>query len=566
MRSRIDTKTAPLPLAPQGRAAIRPSVRRWARSLSKALIPLIGPPPSPSPQRRLLVLFLDGIGESTLRRAAAEGLTPFLATMRDGRTHRESRAFSGMPSTTTAFQAGLFFGLRHPDIPAFNWRDRGAGRTVRMNAPEDAARMEAQLRSSAGAGLFTGGTSYLSILAGGSPGGLSTAGFGDLRRRLEALGAQAPPNPLSREDGAPRAAPEELPSGLAVPGSLRALRAKIVVHAQTAASLAFRLGTETPGFLARMASFCPSLGSSRHELGFLLNHLGVGTIVSEVAKSAAILDLMRGVPRIFLCLHDFDEHAHRRGPSNATRILPRLDRAVEAMVAIAEEAPNPPDIWILSDHGHIPAVPFERIFGCTLAEWLAGGTDGWSPPLPEELARPQAGASPLEPPLVIDGGNYAHIYLGGSEPWDLERIASRHGLLLARALGCPGVGLVVMRAQGGAVAYSGSRRIDPADAGTLPRGVSPQAARALLIEMERSPSAGDLLLYGSRFGDASIAFSWELSSHGGPSREETETFVLSPVGLEAPPIAHGADLHHLFRRLYVPRDPAGPHEDPAPRR
>ncbi|HEY0839022.1 MAG TPA: hypothetical protein VGD74_02440, partial [Vulgatibacter sp.] len=94
------------------RLSIRPEVRRWARSLARTLVPMV--PRAPASGRRLLVIFIDGVGGTALRRAESAGLLRFLPTLRDGPTHVENRCFSGMPSTTTAFQAGLFYGLQHP--------------------------------------------------------------------------------------------------------------------------------------------------------------------------------------------------------------------------------------------------------------------------------------------------------------------------------------------------------------------------------------------------------------------------------------------------------------------
>ncbi|AKU89797.1 hypothetical protein [Vulgatibacter incomptus] len=536
---------------------IRPAVRRWARSTVRALLPLVRPLP---PQgNRLLLIFVDGVGGSVLRRATNDRLIRFLPSLRDGLGYRESRCFSGMPSTTTAFQAGLFFGQRYPDVPSFSWLDRASGRAVKMNVPADAAIIESRLRESAGPGLLAGGTSYASILAGGSDSPLTTAGIGrfltsqggepsakNARNGLERMFAGLPAAHIARRLHAAQAALRE-------PGDLHA---QGTIHVQTLARLLFRLGLETPGFFATTAAFCPWMGSTRHELRFLFNHLGVGTLVAEASKSLALLDLMRGVPRTFVCLHEFDEFSHRRGPDFAMQTLRRIDESVEALFALAQEVPEPPDVFVITDHGHIPAVPFEKLFGHSLQGWLEGQADGdsipeLSPELTRSLGAPKSiGRSPDSPPTVIDSGNYAHVYLGGGEPWDAARIAEHRPEILARALTCPGIGLVAMRAEGKAIALAGSRLVDPADPATVPRGASPRAVASLLEDLASSPSSGDLLLYGTWFDDACVAFSWELSSHGGPSPEETETFVLHPAGLDLSRVCHGADLYAALHTLY----------------
>lgn len=506
---------------------LRPQTRRWAIATVRELLPLV-PRRRPAGGRRMLAIFVDGLGARILARAARDGSMPFLSALRDGRCTVASQTFSGMPSTTTAFQAGLFYGLPHPDIPAFNWFDRKSGRMLEMNKPADALRVEARVEAEAGPGLMEGGTSYLSILRGGACDRFNTSGVAEI------LENRRPPAPN--------------------PAQLRAMAA---IHAQTALAMAVRLAAETGGFLWEMARFVKWSGASRHEANFLLNHLLVGTLVKEVAQGQAILDLVAGVPRVFLNLHDFDEVSHRRGPEAAEEILLRIDRSIEALYAIAAAVPDPPDVWVFSDHGQIAAVPFEKRYGWKLAEWLRGAGDGAGAP-PKLGARVastlgvSAGDEPGPLPTVVDAGNYAHVYFDGKEPWTGEEIARRRGTVLARLLSCPGVGMVAMRTRDGAVVFAGDRRVDPKDPATVPPAVSPRAVEAILEEMVSSPSAGDLVAWGQWFEGGCVAFSWEWSSHGGPSKEETETFVVHPRDVPIDPghVAHGADLHAIFRTLY----------------
>lgn len=516
-----------LPTEPLDQLPIGPQVRRWATATVRELLPLL-PRGGERPGRRLLALFIDGLGEDLLTRGAHDGTLPFLGALRDSRRTRLSPAFSGMPSTTTAFQAGLFYGLDHPDIPAFGWWDRKARRIVQMNRPADARAIEGRI-SASHKGLMEGGSSYLSILRGGASDRLNTAGAGEILAR-EAL---------------PLPALQDLP-------------ALASIHLQTTMALAARLALETGGFLWEMLRFIGWSRSRRHEANFLLNHLLVGTLLKEVSQGQAILDLVGGVPRVFLNLHDFDEASHRRGPEAARKVLLGIDRTIERLYALAAASPNPPDVWVFSDHGQIPSVPMEKRFGCSLKEWLRGAGDGTGPlpRLPDDLA-PRLGAVPGDGPSgepeVVDGGNYAHIYLGGDEPRDGSEIVEGHQTLLRRLFACPAVGLVALRHGEGALAFGpGGRIIDPDEPHTVPGAVSPLAVRALLDDLVHSPSAGDLVVYGAWLDGGCVAFSWEFSSHGGPSLKEIETFVIHPVALpfELPPIRHGADLHRIFDPLY----------------
>lgn len=487
---------------------------------------------------RLLAIFIDGLPARVFAAAARDGRMRFLGALRDAPGMRETRCFSGMPSSTASFQAGLFYGLPFPDVPAFTWLDRASGRTVRLNKPADASHVEARIASRAhGPGLFAGGSTYLAILAGGAAGHLSTAGI------------------------APVLAGRKLPGP-----DPRRLSPWVKAHGQHALATAARVLIEAALSLPDLANFAARRRTVRHEGNFFLNRVLVGQLLAGASRGEALLDLVHGAPRIFLNFHAYDEMAHRRGPAAAERTLREIDQAIEAVLAVAAACDDPPEPWIFTDHGQLAAVPFARIFGGPLEAWLRGLGDGPGPPprpSPEVLTALGARRTAPPPgplPRVIEGGNYAHVYLGADGPLDGAAVAERHPAVLARALRCPGIGLTAVRssrAKVGAVAFAHGRPVDPADAATLPRGTSGRAVAALLEDLARSPSAGDLVVYGTWFAGSCVAFSWEFSSHGGPSPEETETFVLHPACVPSDPshIAHGADLHRILAARYAPRSP-----------
>src|SRR5690606_17799076 len=113
------------------------------------------------------------------------------------------------------------------------------------------------------------------------------------------------------------------------------------------------------------------------------------------------------------------------------------------------------------DHGQIASEPFERLYGCTFADWVRGAGDGGRPPpeLPPaviEAVGVRPGPPAFEPDLQpVDCGNYGHVYFEPGPPLDARALVERHGRTLARILACPGVGLALMRHDGGALAFAG---------------------------------------------------------------------------------------------------------------
>src|SRR5690606_32920741 len=131
----------------------------FAQSWVRELVPLLGRR-RPAPRRRLFLIFLDGMGGSTLDRAIAEGSMPFLARLIEHPKFRRTTAFSGMPSTTTAFQAGLFDWLRHPDNTGFCWYQPRTDQNPARRTPRHALEVEAERTPRACPGLFRRGATW----------------------------------------------------------------------------------------------------------------------------------------------------------------------------------------------------------------------------------------------------------------------------------------------------------------------------------------------------------------------------------------------------------------------
>ena len=147
---------------------ISPELRQWARASIERIRRVQGPGAAPqssrNSSRKMLIVHLDGVPRALLDEAIASGKMPFFASLVRSGEYSLDSAFWGSPASTPCFQAGLLYGARHPNLPAYNWFDRELGRNVRMNAPKDALEIEKRLGRVAGNSLLSGGgTSYLSL-------------------------------------------------------------------------------------------------------------------------------------------------------------------------------------------------------------------------------------------------------------------------------------------------------------------------------------------------------------------------------------------------------------------
>jgi hypothetical protein len=496
------------------------------------------PGPPPPGRRRLLLLQLDGVSHARLLRALGDGLLPALARRLDEGRLELSRFKSGLPASTPAFQAGLFYG-RAPAVPAFIWYDRRRRRQVRMDRAADAAEVEAALRRS-GPGLLRGGASYFGIFTGG---------------------AAMPRFCLSGMGGAPIPAPAAPALG---PWDVLA---STLVHPVTAARGLARLAVEAGAGLVDGARWTAALGRLRHEPRFLLHRGFVPSVLHELAVQGVLLDLSRGLPVVYADFLAFDEAAHRRGPDApaAREQLPGMDQALGTILSAVEAAPELGyDAYVLSDHGHVPTRPFEQLAGLSLPELVARAERG--EPLPRHLPhlppnRGLAGGRTLGEAgdagvVTAEAGDLGHVYfVRDPGPLPLEAIRARHWRVLAALSASPAVGLLAARGgrRGRAVLRGTVLDLDePADVARLPHP-EPALLAGYLSDLLSLPDCGDLVALGWRGeGRESVAYAWEFGSHGGVAPEDLDCFVAHPpgaggalAGVERP-----SQLHAYFEARY----------------
>jgi len=532
-----------------GREAIEPVQRRlraagWLaeaarlamRGLLRPLADLGRLSPGLRRGRRLVLVQVDGVSRRRLERAMADGWMPALAGRLASGRHVLATSRSGAPASTPAFQAGLFYGVS-PSVPGFVWFDRETRREVRMDHPEDAARVERRLARRA-RGLLRGGTSYFSIFSGGAalPHFCLSGLTGDLELDWYA-----------RHVGARDALASTLSSSIsAARGALR------VVH-------------EAGVGLVDGLRWSLALGRMKHEPRFLAHRVILDAILRELAVQGILLDLSRGIPVVFVDFIGYDETAHRRGPDAeaAQRCLAAIDAALAMIFAAADAAPELRyEVHVLSDHGHVPTLPFESLAGAPLPEFVALADQG--APLPRgPAARTEAGplrgravrAARLDGVAVAEAGDLAHVYfLDDPGPLPLDGLRTRHWRVLAALSASRGVGLLGVR--GGRRGFALVRGdvldlADPADVARLPHP-DPRLLATYLADLLALRESGDVVVQGWRGeGRDIIAYAWEFGSHGGVAPEELECFVAHPAGCAFPfgEVIRPSQLHAWFEGI-----------------
>jgi hypothetical protein len=311
----------------------------------------------------------------------------------------------------------------------------------------------------------------------------------------------------------------------------------------------------------------------------------------------------------------YDEFAHHFGPGSRTAYssIRTFDRRVGEIRRMLRRAPGRPyDLYILSDHGQTPSVPYRVQYGETLGDTIVAavqqgvlvlaGTGDYAPEhqevmdfLVQELEqvseasmRPTRSAGlgigrwlrrqyqlfPLvaesvreahEAQLVVTySSSLAHVYW--SEPReplsfdhirdDPERRALYYFLVAHGGIGC-----VITRMLDGAHVESlrGRALVTPGGELEVISGEDPlehyattPADRRAIAQLAQMRNAGDLVLFGAYDPelDRCICFDDQIGAHGAFGGRQGAPFIMAPRGLipEEYPIDDPLDLHPLFRR------------------
>jgi hypothetical protein len=525
--------------------AVRDAVIRWARM----------PPPAEPSRRRFVVVQIDGLSHATLLRALATGRMRTTARLLRRGGLRVHRMPVGLPTSTPAFQAGIMYG-GPVDIPAFEYLDKRTGAYLWFPRPWASARVEAS-HAAGRRGIMAGGRTYGCIFGGGAADTVLT--FAHLLR---------PSPPWGRIGLRARVLPFLLLAWVT-------LKMSVVTAVQALVWL---------GRTLRDLSLGRPLVSPKRWLVRLL----ISGWLRDLFTLSVTADVYAGVPAIYVNFVDYDVPAHALGPDHrgALWALRSVDASIKEIWQAVRRVPELAyDLYILSDHGQIISVPFEKVAGATpVAEAVLSafrratpGPTGSAAPV-RDLGHPAA--PPLWPfapmwqhhlaylgprsrernavwsgPLcVIPAGPNLNIYLTDVPGHaSVETIEARFPGALDGLSRQPGIGVLLARGARGSVCYHRGAvfRIPPPPGPTgcplfdrPDRGLVVQGLEALLA----MPSAGDVVVFGHYTEHGCVSFLNEVGSHAGPSEAELYGFMLAPpeVTFDFEAVSGPTELYPLF--------------------
>ncbi|MDQ3331595.1 MAG: endonuclease/exonuclease/phosphatase family protein [Planctomycetota bacterium] len=435
----------------------------------------------------LVLIQIDGLPKRELERAIASGRMPFLRRLLERERFQLGTFYSGLPATTPAVQAELFYGVRTA-VPAFAFRSRRTRETVEMLEPEVGALREIAIAQAGGPPLLEGGSAYCDVFRGGAAEPhfcVASLTFRAVMHRIR---------------------PWLWPAltALYLPTALRVL-------ALAAAEMLVGFGEALLGW---------SNGEKlKSEFEFIHKRVLVGVILREWMVAGARLDATRGLPVIHVNFLGYDEKAHRRGPDSAFahRSLPGIDQAIRRIAQAARRSRRREyEVWIYADHGQERTTQYEHQFGRGIDEAVS------------EVATRVLSLRPQRPPKLttIALGPIGHVY--GDPPLDesdcgqlAEALVQDADVPVTYLLDDRGVKFWTRTGQKGRL---------PEDAQLLLGTDHPQLDDVAddLVALCRHPEAGQIVIGGWFTGSQPLSFVGENGGHAGPGPHETGGFTLLP--------------------------------------
>jgi hypothetical protein len=530
--------------------------------------------------RGFIVIQIDALAHEDLVRAMERGYAPNMRRLLERQGWELRRFPAGLPSATPAAQAAIFYGTKQ-DIPAFRFYEKQERRLIIGSRPADVQHIRDRLPES---GILDGGSGYVNIYDGGAD------------RAVFTLAAKQPQAFLEKMGGARVAT-------LLLLHPVRTARMLLDSVVQYVREEFVRLWGQMRGQYTYYWWYLPLL------------HIGSNVVLRELQTIATLLDIYTGVPSIYTTYNVYDEFAHHFGPGSRTAYsgVRAMDRRIGEILRMLRRSPGRLyDIYILSDHGQTPSVPYRVRYHETLGDTIVSaatrgvlvtagtgdytlehkdamdflvreleqvsekslpparraglGLGGWLrrhynlfPLVAETVKRAE------EAQIVVTySSSLAHVYWTepeGALAFDDVRSDPERRALYYFLVAHDGIGCVITRMLDGAHVESrrGRALVMPNGELEILSGEDPlrdyaatAVERRAIAQLAAMKNAGDMILFGAYDAeqDICICFDDQIGAHGAMGGRQSWPFLLTPRGLVPADyeINDPIDLHPLFRR------------------
>jgi hypothetical protein len=511
----------------------------------------------PLEKKGFVIFQIDGLSYEALKKALSLNLMPHLKKIIKSDKYILSRYFTGTPSDTPFFQAGLLYG-NNDNIPGFRWIERETGEEIIFKKPESAGRIE-ELLAKKSRGLLTGGSSYVNLFSGGASRSTFTLSTFSIRYLFK--------KKVRNFD----------------------IFIVFVFHIFTFLKTFFYVFFEALFEIGERIADILKNRRVRPEGFFPFARAMSNVIFKEIETFGAIMDISRGVPSIYLDYIGYDEISHHRGPYSysALRTLKAIDRKIFHIYKAILKAERKYDFFIISDHGHTPSIPFSGLNGGKMLKNIIQDYTGGDLKIYEfdtgydavfkrlflyigdffkkgtcsKIFNKFTGRFRLKEEnmkdekidwrtadkiiYIMDSGPMANIYFSGNtQRMSVEAVEKKFAGLTAMLAGINGIGFIAgVNNAGETVIYNNADKkfyeysyylknlenMCPTIkhiAKGYKNAEEKEAAFLSLKKFTKFKNAGDLILFGEYDGRNIINFENQMGAHGGIGGEQNEPFAV----------------------------------------
>jgi len=517
-------------------------------------------------KKKFIIIQIDSLPYSILKKFLDSHSCKFIRSMlKKGYTLQKFNC--GLPTGTPSVQAGMMYG-ENSMLPAFRFVDKKAKRQFSFGNPNDVRDIETRYFSEK-KGILEGGSSYSNIFSGGAERSILT---------LSTMTKKHYTKRLKETD----------------------LWFLLLLYPSSGSRVLYYSITE---LLIEILSIITypffKLIRNKHAIfGFWLpfRRIFMTAILTELITLGAILDIKRGVPKIAMNYINYDEVAHLRGPNSLSAyfMVRALDRRIKRIV---KKAGDDYDIFILSDHGQVDGVPFEKLNDMTLAEFvgrcasvpsfgLSSAFEGRLTVIQLVLKKMVAFLGDFSLPLRFAGRTFAKIILKAIKPkhaefiWkdkeqifvsdscclanvyfnfseerlDLSEIENKHPRLIEKLIKNQGIGMVLAKegqdiilfGKGGKLIIGDTVKKEGHD--FLKKYGTEDVLIEQLREFNKIDFVGDLVLFGNYEDGRAVSFTGHVGSHGGLGGDMMYPFFISKKKYDLSKVTNAKELYKIFSK------------------
>jgi len=539
----------------------------------------------------LLMMEIDGLSYYHLKHAIDKGMLPTFKRMIETQGYQISHIDCGLPSQTSACQAGIMFGDNY-DIPAFRWYDKDKQKLYVSGSDAE----EINARYAKGRGLMRGGASIDNMMNGDAVHSLLT--LADIK---------------AGDEEQRKARAKDIYLLMLNPYFLMR---EIVLFLWEALVEIWQYG------MAVAKNVQPRL--NRLHGGYPFIRGATAVFLRDISGYLTGLEVLRGAPSIYVTWPGYDEVAHHSGPwsSDAFGVLKRYDDVISSMLDMIEtKAPRPYNLVILSDHGQSFGATFKQRYGYDIKEYIEslipshvkvlasfggdegsmsvtamkaelenvqeygeGGTLGKKVigttrnilPVEKRSADEESVVKSLAAMDVnitaCGSGNIAQVYFDFEDhKITLDELNKVYPGLVDEMVKHEGIGVIVGYNRDGvpiALGKSGSRNLHTGEVdGEDPMKMfgDPDLRAEQMRRIADFPHAGDLIVNSAVYPDGTVAAMEELiGNHGGMGGEQTDAFLFHPQNLTPGKTSNSIDVYTILNeyREKGPREVAVGKKEP----